>query len=124
MKRNTIQRELVLCAVRKMHNHPTAERVYDFVSAEHATISRGTVYRNLNQLTLDGELQKIELPGSADCFDDTLYPHYHIQCGKCGRLFDVDMEYQSGLEQNVRDMHGFCFEGHTIVFKGTCPECK
>lgn len=124
MRRNTIQRKLVLAAVQQMHDHPTAERVYALVAAQHPSISRGTVYRNLNQLAADGDLQKIELPESADCFDDTLEPHYHIYCHGCGRLFDVDMEYLQDLEHRVRDPHGFRFEGHTIVFKGICPECK
>ncbi|MDD6887427.1 MAG: transcriptional repressor, partial [bacterium] len=44
MKRNTIQRALVLEAVQRLHCHPTADEVYAVVAAEHPNISRATVY--------------------------------------------------------------------------------
>ena len=48
--RNTIQRQIVLQAVNQMHNHPTADAIYAVIAAQHPTISKATVYRNLNQL--------------------------------------------------------------------------
>ena len=48
--RNTIQRQIVLQAVNQLHNHPTADAIYAFIAAQHPTISKATVYRNLNQL--------------------------------------------------------------------------
>ena len=66
MKRKTIQRALTLRAVQTMQSHPTADEVYEAVSAEHPNISRGTVYRNLNQLSEDGEIREMEVPGGAD----------------------------------------------------------
>ena len=59
MKRNTIQRALTLEAVQKLQSHPTADEVYAAVSAEHPHISRGTVYRNLNQLSEDGKIREM-----------------------------------------------------------------
>ena len=49
-KRNTIQRTLVLEAVNALRCHATADEIYAYISKEHPTISRGTVYRNLNRL--------------------------------------------------------------------------
>ena len=54
--RNTVQRQIVLQAVRSLHDHPTADSVYAVVAAEHPSISKATVYRNLNQLALQGEI--------------------------------------------------------------------
>ena len=48
--RNTVQRAMTLEAVRRLHAHPTAEEVYRQVAAEHPSVSRATVYRNLRQL--------------------------------------------------------------------------
>lgn len=42
--RNTIQRQLVLSAVRQLQNHPTADEVYQEVQKNCPTISRATVY--------------------------------------------------------------------------------
>ena len=124
MKRNTIQSSLVLETVRKLQCHATADEVYSEIIKTYPTISRGTVYRNLQRLCETGEIRKREIPDGADRFDHLCDDHYHIRCVKCGRVFDVDMGYIPNLEQSVRDAHGFSFTGHDIVFKGICPECK
>ena len=123
-KRNTIQRSLVLEAVNKLKCHATADEIYQEVTREHPNISKGTVYRNLNQLSDIGEIRKIETPGGADRFDHRCHDHYHVKCLRCGRVFDVDMEYITGLEGKIRDAHGFEFSGHDLMFRGICPECQ
>lgn len=124
IRRNTIQCALVLEAVNKLKCHATADQIYDEVIKEHPNISRGTVYRNLQRLCEMGEIQKREMPGGADRFDHICDNHYHARCIKCGRVFDVDMEYIADMERSIRDTHGFVFTGHDIVFKGICSECK
>ena len=123
-RRNTIQRRLVLEAVNRLQNHATAEEIYDEIVREHPHISRGTVYRNLKQLSEAGEIRKLEVPGGADRYDHRTFSHYHVRCVKCGRVFDVDMDYIEHLEQSIRDDHGFIINGHDIMFSGICPECR
>ena len=123
-KRNTIQRRLVLEAVNRLQNHATAEEIYDEIVREHPHISRGTVYRNLKQLSEAGEIRKLEVPGGADRYDHRTFSHYHVRCVKCGRVFDVEMDYIEHLEQSIRDDHGFIINGHDIMFRGICPECR
>ena len=124
MNRNTIQRSLVLEAVNKLHCHATADEIYREIIKTHPHISRATVYRNLNLLSDRGEIRKMEIPGGNDCFDHLLHDHCHVRCERCGRIFDVDMEYIYGLEHNIKDTHGFDFTGYDIIFRGICPECK
>lgn len=123
MKRNTIQRTLVLQTVQKLQSHPTADQVYEAVSQQHPTISRGTVYRNLNQLAEDGEIKKLETPDGADHFDHCCHRHYHVRCVKCGAVYDVQMEQLPNLEQLVQDSSGFELQGFDLMFRGVCPEC-
>ena len=122
--RNTIQRTLVLEAVNRLRCHATADEIYAEIAKEHPHISRATVYRNLNLLAELGEIRKLEIPGAADRFDHRCHDHCHVRCETCGRVFDVDMEYVAGLEQNIRDAHGFAFSGYDILFRGICPECR
>lgn len=123
-RRNTIQRSLVLETVNKLHNHATADEIYNEIAKEQPTISKATVYRNLNLLSQMGEIRRLELPGSADRYDHIPKRHCHVKCEKCGRIFDVDMDFVSGLESGIRDKHGFDFSGYDIIFHGVCPECK
>lgn len=122
-ERNTIQKALILGAVKKMRCHASADEIYGEVAKEHPGISKGTVYRNLNRLSETGEIGKVEIPDGPDRFDRRQDRHYHVRCGRCGRIFDVDMDYIPDLETNIRDSHGFSFSGHSILFEGICPEC-
>lgn len=122
--RNTIQRSLVLEAVKELRNHATADEVFESIIQKHSDISRGTVYRNLNLLSELGEIRKVEMPNGAARFDHLRHKHYHTKCVKCGRVFDVEMEVISDLEKGIKDTHGFEFTGHDIVFKGICLKCK
>lgn len=124
IKRKTIQSSLVFEAVNKLQCHATADEIYSEIVKDYPTISKATIYRNLQRLCEMGEIQKREIPGRADCFDHLCYDHYHARCVKCDRVFDVDMEYISDLEKSIKDAHGFIFTGHHIVFEGICSECK
>ena len=110
IKRKTIQRALVLEAVNKLQCHATVEEIYQMVASEHPNISKGTVYRNLNQLADSGEIRKLEIPGGADRFDHRCHNHYHVKCLKCGRVFDVDMEYIADLEQKNQGYPRLCVQ--------------
>ena len=124
MRRQTIQRSLVLKAVNKLQCHATADEIYEEIVKEHPNVSRATVYRNLNLLSETGHIRKIEIPGGADCFDHLCHDHCHVKCEKCGRIFDVDMEYVTGLEKNIKNDRGFSFTGYDIIFRGICPNCQ
>lgn len=123
-ERHTIQRTLVLEAVRTLQCHATAEEIYEAIAREHPHISRATVYRNLKRLAETGEIRIMEIPGGADRFDHRLHDHCHVKCERCGRVFDVDMDYVTGLEERIRDKRGFAFTGYDILFRGLCPDCQ
>lgn len=121
--RNTIQRSLVLETVNNLGFHATADEIYDAIAKQHPSISRGTVYRNLNQLAECGEIRKVMIPDGADRFEHKTPDHFHARCLKCGRVFDVDMDYIADLGKAIKNTHGFSFSGYDIIFKGICPDC-
>ena len=123
-KRTTIQRSLVLEAVKELQCHATADEVYDTIVKKYPNISRGTVYRNLNSLSENGEIHKVEMPSGADRFDHQCQEHYHAKCVKCGRVFDVKMELVAELEKSIKETSGFEFAHNVVIFKGICPECN
>ena len=75
VKRNTIQRALVLETVNKLQNHATADEIYEAIISEHPNISRATVYRNLKLLSEMGEIRRLEIPGGPDRFDHRVHNH-------------------------------------------------
>lgn len=124
MQRLTIQRQLVIDALKEINAHPTPEEVYECVHQKHPTVSRSTVYRNLNVLEQDGYVYRVKVPDGADHIDLTLNPHYHIVCQNCGHVEDVDLPYFNNITDQIEDASGFSITGHDLVFRGLCPLCK
>ena len=122
--RHTLQRDLILEAVKELHCHATADDVYDLIVTKHPNISRGTVYRNLKLLSDIGEIRKVEITSGADRFDHECHAHYHARCIKCNKVFNVEMDFIDDLQKNIKDTHGFEFTGHDLIFKGICLECN
>ena len=108
---------MVLDAVNEMHRHVTADQIYTFVKEKYPSIRRGTVYRNLGILVEEGKVRKVEVPDGSDRFDFTLENHYHVECVKCGEIFDVDMDVISELEKRIRDTHGMKYISHDIFLR-------
>ena len=122
-RRNTVQKEMVLRAVRELQSHATAEEIAARVREENPTVSRGTVYRNLNVLAEEDAVLKIEVPGEADHYDHNTAPHYHVLCVRCGKVSDAETDGAPDMMARVRGPQGFHFLGCDVIFKGICPEC-
>lgn len=122
--RKTIQQDLVFNAVNSLRNHATPDDVYEEILKSYKTISKATVYRNLNQLAESGKIRKVSVPNGADRFDHQIDNHYHAQCTICGKVIDVTLKYFSNLEEKVENTDGFMLLGHDIIFSGFCEDCQ
>ena len=122
--RMTSQRKLILEEVKKSKSHPTAYDVYEIVKKRLPSISLGTVYRNLEVLSENGYIDKIELSGAQRRFDGQLENHYHVRCQICGKLEDLEISPVSELEPRVGDISGYDVKGHRVEFVGICPQCR
>jgi Fur family ferric uptake transcriptional regulator len=120
----TCQRRVILEELRKLDTHPSADELYAIVRRRLPRISLGTVYRNLEVLTRQGEIQKLELCGSQKRFDGRPDNHYHIRCSVCGRVIDAPVSFAPGLEAQVRQVTDFKILGHKLEFIGICPHCQ
>lgn len=123
-KRNTIQRGLVLEAVLQLACHPTADEVYALIVATHPTVSKATVYRNLNSLCEDKVLRRVPMPDTADRFDHNVSEHYHLQCIQCGEFADVPYKYGTDIDVLVEKEFGYTNASHNLLVTGTCAECS
>ncbi|MDL2219189.1 transcriptional repressor [Ruminococcaceae bacterium OttesenSCG-928-O06] len=122
--RNTIQRSLVLQAVQAMHNHPTAQQVYQHLAQSHPTLSQATVYRNLNLLAQQGRIRRVSHLNAADRFDFELRPHYHFRCTACGDVYDAPQPYMEELLAPTGVPEGFAYHNCEVTFTGLCPHCN
>ena len=120
--RMTRQKQLILDIALAHHDHPTADQIYAEVREADGRISRGTVYRNLEQLSAAGMLLHVKVPG-ADRYDCRLERHYHLICRNCGAVLDAPVDYQSELDLQISQLCGFKVTRHRTIFEGLCYEC-
>ena len=116
------QRELIMDEISKL-DHPSAEEIYQKCAEEMPSISLGTVYRNLHNLTLLKKLKIIKGLDNVDRYDDTLIDHGHILCIKCHKISDIMEEDVLTLKNKVKQK-GFILEHFNITVSGICHKCQ
>ncbi|MCL2194640.1 MAG: transcriptional repressor [Oscillospiraceae bacterium] len=119
--RNTIQRRLILNAVKELNVHATAEQVYQHVVEQHPAISKATVYRNLSQMAEAGELLNIGNLYGQTHYDHNCHAHHHFICERCKRIVDVEVDFSAVLAQ-VQSIAGV--DVSNIAMSGICSHCK
>ena len=119
--RNTRQKQAVYDALTQL-DHPTATELYAYVHATHPTLSRGTVFRVLNQFAESGQVRRVTLAGSDARFDHTLVPHAHGKCRVCGRVCDIFLPAFASIAADA-ESGGFVIDGCEVEFTGVCPQC-
>ncbi|NLG26175.1 MAG: transcriptional repressor [Clostridiales bacterium] len=122
-RRNTRQRALVKQLVQARRDHPSANEVYREARALDPTISRATVYRNLNLLAENGEIRHVSMT-EVDRFDWRVERHYHLQCTGCGAVVDAPLPYRPDMDLAVSEQTGYRVAAHRTTFEGLCPACQ
>lgn len=121
-RRLTKQRKVILEELCKSDSHPTADELYQTVRQRMPNISLGTVYRNLDFLTEQGQIAKIEYSGSQMRFDALLEFHQHVRCVKCGAISDVFNTVRPPDISSI-EVPGFTLLSSRIEFDGICDKC-
>ncbi|MRT93054.1 Fur family transcriptional regulator [Ancylomarina sp. 16SWW S1-10-2] len=84
----TPQRMRVLEAVYKLDNHPTAEKIIEYIRKTDPNVGSGTVYKVLETLVEKNLLNKVKTEKDAMRYDGTLENHHHLYCVECDYIED------------------------------------
>jgi len=122
--RNTRQRKVILEELAKLTSHPTADELYEIVRKRLPRISLGTIYRNLELLTDNGQVMKLDQAGGRARFDGKSENHYHARCVRCGKVLDVSAEPIKAIERAAGKISDFNVTGHRLEFVGICSGCN
>jgi Fur family transcriptional regulator, peroxide stress response regulator len=85
----TPQRIAVFDAVINLNNHPTAEKVIDFIKTNHPNIATGTVYKTLETLVKYGIIKKVKTDMDVMRYDAMTERHHHLYCSESDRIEDL-----------------------------------
>ncbi|MCI6141441.1 MAG: transcriptional repressor [Gemmiger sp.] len=118
----TRQRALILDIMReKSPQHLTADELFNEARLRMPHIARGTVYRNLKMMELNGVVGHLEMPEGPDRYDYNPSPHGHLLCDGCGNLADLPVV---GLMREVEAAIGTEVCGYTLTIHYLCPKCR
>ena len=90
--RVTPQRIAILSAIITLNNHPTAEKIIDYIKVNHPNISVGTVYKVLDSLVENDLLKKVKTESGIMRYDPLLSAHHHLYCEETDRIEDFEDE--------------------------------
>lgn len=129
MKKYSPHREALLISLKNRQDHPTADTLYFELKQKFPSISLATVYRNLVDLSNEGEIKRLQMGNRSDCFDGNTDEHIHFVCNKCNKICDVALS--SEYKNKITDVSlpklnriGAEIQNYDITLKGICGECN
>jgi len=84
----TPQRVAILEAIIELNNHPTAEKIIDFVRKNHPNIATATVYKVLDILVENELIKKVKTDKDIMRYEAIMEKHHHLYCSETDRIED------------------------------------
>lgn len=109
----------------RQHGHIDADQILAAMKARGSTISRATVYRNLELLVACGLVRKQRLSSKGHLFEH-IHPgqeHDHLVCTRCGRVVEFVSPGIAALQAGICRAHGFSPDHHQLQILGRCADC-
>ena len=119
----TVQRRVILESLAVREDHPTADQVFEAVTAQMPSLSRTTVYRVLDTLVDMEVIHKASHMGSAARYDPNTERHHHLTCLSCHKVMDLEEKSLPPLRLSPARSAHFEVLDYSVHFRGTCREC-
>jgi len=103
----TTQRLIIYQAILELHNHPTAEEIYNKLFEKYPSVSLSTVYNTLELFVRNDIIKTVKTDNGIIRYDAILEPHHHLYCTNTNKICDY---YNEELNQLLKDF----FEKHKI----------
>jgi Fur family peroxide stress response transcriptional regulator len=117
----TPQRMAILEAIYTLDNHPTADKIIEYISKKHPNIATGTVYKVLGVLVEKQLIKKVKTENDIMRYDGIMENHHHLYCTESDLIEDyIDEELDILLKDyfNKKQLPGFEIEDIVLQIKG------
>jgi Fur family ferric uptake transcriptional regulator len=120
----TRQRDAVRAIFSRLDAFHSIQDVHARLREAGDAVGLTTVYRAVQSLAEDGELDSIRTDsGEALYRRCSTDHHHHLVCRACGRTVEVAGPAVERWARRVADEHGFVDLSHTLEIFGTCADC-
>jgi Fur family ferric uptake transcriptional regulator len=123
--RATAERRLLIREIFAQHGHIDAESIVAAVRGRGLSISRATVYRNLELLVEAGLAHKVRLAGRRYLYEHLHagQRHDHLACRRCGRMVEFVSPGITALLGEICRAHGYDARQNQLQILGLCRDC-
>jgi Fur family peroxide stress response transcriptional regulator len=114
----TPQRLVILEAIYKLGNHPTADNITEYIRSAHPGVATGTVYNVLDVLVDKKLVRRVKTDRDAMRYDGILEKHHHLYCAACDQIEDYfDEELDTMLKEYFKKKKVRGFEITDIILQ-------
>ena len=120
----TPQRIAIYNILLNTKEHPSAEMIYNSLSAEHPNISLATVYKTLDTFKANNLVQELNVGEGNFRYDAHTADHTHAFCLSCHKVIDIDEALDPDIIHQLSKNSGFKVSSSKIYLFGICKECQ
>jgi Fur family ferric uptake transcriptional regulator len=127
-RRETRQGGVVRDALAEAEGFRSAQDVYASLRQQGEAVGLSTVYRHLQSLSDDGQVDVIHTPDGETtyryCGDAAKRHHHHLVCRGCGRAEEIEGRAVERWAASIAEQHGYTSIDHTVELFGICASCQ
>lgn len=102
----------------------SAQDLYLELRQRNQNMGLATVYRSLEVLKLQGEVQVRTLASGESLYSSLKQDQHHLTCINCGISIPIDECPVHDLEERLEKSKKFKVYYHTLEFFGLCDKCQ
>jgi Fur family transcriptional regulator, ferric uptake regulator len=120
----TRSQERILRLIKHLNRALSAQELYSELRTRAENMGLATVYRALEVLKLQGEVQVRTLPTGESLYSCLQDDRHYLTCVNCGRSIVIDECPVHDLEHHLEAEHQFKVFYHNLEFFGLCELCQ
>ncbi|MBW7954509.1 transcriptional repressor [Candidatus Gracilibacteria bacterium] len=74
------------------NKHLTVDEIFELISKKYPLAGKSSIYRNVEELSLSGELKKVVGASKKTYFEKSKHPHIHLIDEETGKIIDIDID--------------------------------
>ena len=120
----TRSQQKVIEVLQELKKAISAQELYIELRNRKQNMGLATVYRSLEALKLQGELQVRLLPNGESVYSSVNRDRHHLTCVNCNTSIPIEECPVHQLEKQLEGSHSFKVYYHTLEFFGLCDRCQ
>ncbi|MBD2629488.1 Fur family transcriptional regulator [Trichormus variabilis] len=120
----TRSQERILNLLKNIKQGISAQDLYVELRNRSQSMGLATVYRSLEALKLEGQVQVRTLANGEALYSLTQQDKHHLTCLQCGLSIPIHQCPVHELETELKVSHKFKVFYHTLEFFGLCNQCQ